>query len=602
MYNWNTRGPLTREVLDAVIAAVQERLDLLAVLRERYGQAVEEAGERWRCVCFLPSLVPGFAGSCAEQDASEHGGETPRNLWVSDGETTRVWRCHSCGRRGDVVDLIEHALPIEGQEQHRLRAVRLAAQLAGVAYLMDGRAPGPNDEPDDALTAVDVGTPAPRRPTATVDFDRARDLNYRAAKHWHETLHVSGDKARAELRRRNVTEAQIAAYQIGYASPRYTHRLLNTLPEHLHRDAAVLGLIEKSKRDDGHYDRYRDRIVWPYCEPARDGRPPSITGFAGRDLSNHDKAPKWLNANNTPGVWEKSSALLGLYQAHARLTQHDQPSPKRGGITEGIYDTLAFDRVIVPAVALVSAALTLAHCAVLVDVLGLDALTIAFDGDAAGRRNAITAATTALAFGFPPDAVTLIDPGDGKDPDDLAPADLYDRWSAPLSIIDFALRFGEFAPATARIALLAALPSDHGHEDLRRAWQIDADAIANYRSRATPASPAQQLARQLAARPDLAQHIARTEAEDALASDPIARRRVASLTFGEATDEQALPSDLRRAWLTVRLQREQTQLAEHGRTNPFAGGDSADAFRAWFAQSKALQSQVSRTQNSLAEL
>lgn len=593
---WDARGPLDRAVLDTVISAIQQRLDLLAVLRERYGLIVDDAGERWRCVCPLPSMVPDFSGTCAEQDASEASGEVPRNLWVSEGETTLVWRCHSCKRHGDVIDLIEHAddLPREGQAIS-LRAVRVCAGLAGVAYLMDGREPDQRDELDDALARIEPRPATKRSPAETVDFDRARLRNYLATTHWHEQLHTDvGAKARAELHRRGVTEQQIAAYQIGYAPTEWRLRLAAHIPESHQRDAHVLGLLGRN-RHGNYYDRQRDRIVLPYCEPARGDRPPSITGFAGRDLSGDPKAPKWLNSNNVPGVWEKSSALFGLYQAQPRVQ-----FISRIGLTEGGFDTLAFDRAELPAVALVSTSLSHAHCNVLVEVLGIDALTIAFDGDAAGRRDALVAATTALTFGLTYDTVTLIDPGDGKDPDDLSPAELVDRWYAPLSIVDFALRFAAHVTQAHRLALLAALP-DESADALRCVWDIDTEAVTKHRGRGVSTSPAHQLARHLTDCPTLAQCIARADIDDVLTNEPALRRRLAALAFADETDERALPRDVLQVWLTSRLARTQTQLTEHSASDPFAAADSHDAFRDWFTRGESLRSELARMQKLLAD-
>ena len=534
---WDARGPLDRAVLDGVIAAVQQRLDLLAVLRERYGLDVEDAGGRWRCACPLPSLVPGFTGTCAEQDASESSGETPRNLWVSEGETTLVWRCHSCKRHGDVVDLIEHAdnLPREGQAIS-LRAVRLAAQLAGVAYLLDGREPDDRDE-----VAIELVNSAPRsaapRVVASVDFDIARSLNFAAASHWHEQLFTDAAKAaRRELARRNVTDDQARAYQLGYAPPGWRDLLGRIAVDQRHA-AHLLGLLEQSPRHGNLYDRQRDRLVLPYCEPERAGRPATITGFVGRDLSGDPRAPKWLNSNNVPGVWEKSSAIFGLYQAQQRARAL---GCTRATLTEGGFDALAYDRAGIPAASLVSVALSPAHLAVLVEVLGMDALTLAFDGDAAGRREALVSATTALAA-LPYEAITLVDPGDAKDPDDLSSAQLVDAWSEPLSIVDFALAFGGLLSRTQQLALVAALPGEPAQR-LRAEWTIDVADVDKQRARGR-------------------------------ANTNPSRTKLAEL---------------------------RAAIAAHDRSDPFADADTADAFREWFKRGEELRAELSRTQKSLA--
>lgn len=558
-FKWSARGPLDRAVLDTVIAAVQQRLDLLAVLRERYGLDVEESGDRWRCACPLRSLVPGFDGTCAEQDASESSGETPRNLWVSEGETTLVWRCHSCKRHGDVVDLLEHAddLPREGQAVS-LRAVRLAAQLAGVAYLMDGREPGEQDEVAPELVQAAPRPPARRAPSP-VDFDRARAINYAAASLWHELLWTdAGAEARRELARRKVSDDQARAYQLGYAPAGWRTLVKHLVPD-LHADACVLGLLDRSPRHASIYDLQRDRLVLPYCEPERDGRPAAITGFAGRDLSKDPRAPKWMNSKNVPGVWEKSSAVFGLYQALLRV---QSTGIRRVTITEGGFDAIAFDSAGLPSGALVSTALSEHHLAVLVAVLGMDALTLALDGDTSGRREAIVAATTALAFGLPYERVTLIDPGDAKDPDDLSPSQLADAWAEPLSIVDFALRFGELASRSQRLALVAVLPDDHA-ERLAKAWTLDASEVDRQRARSRPTPmPA----------------------------------------IDDAVDVDTLPPDVARQWLTQRMQLQRAELAAHERSDPFANAASHDAFKDWFTRGEALRAELARTQKRLASL
>lgn len=555
---WDIRGPLDRAVLDTVITAIQQRLDLLAVLRERYGLDVEESGDRWRCACPLRSTVSDFAGTCAEQDASESSGEVPRNLWVSEGETTLVWRCHSCKRHGDVVDLIEHAddLPRGGQAIS-LRAVRIAAQLAGVAYLMDGREPGEQDE-----VAPELVQTAPRavvrRAPALVNFDRARAINYAATSLWHELLWTdAGAEARRELARRKVTDAQARAYQLGYA-PADWRALTKHLAPDLHVDACTLGLLERSARHGNLYDIQRDRLMLPYCEPEREGRPAAITGFAGRDLSKDLRAPKWLNSKNVPGVWEKSSAVFGLYQAQQRVTS---TGLRRVTITEGGFDAMAFDRAELPSVALVSTALSVGHLAVLVDVLGMAALTLALDGDTSGRREAIVAATTALMFGLPYERVTLIDPGDAKDPDDLTSAQLVDAWAEPLSIVDFALRFGELASRSQRLALVAVLSDDHAAR-LVKAWTLDASEVDRQRARGRPVSlPA----------------------------------------LDDAVDVSTLSPDVARQWLALRLQTQRAELAAHDRSDPFATAASHDAFKDWFMHGEELRADVARMQKLLAD-
>ena len=588
-------GPLTREQLDLTIRSVQERLDLLAVLRTRYGVQMSEAGERWRGLCFLPSLVPGFKGSCAQQDAGRNK-ESPRNLWVSDGDFTRVWRCHSCKRRGDVIDLIEHAddLPREGQAIS-LRAVRVAAKLSGVAYLMDGRAPDERDEPSDIVLA-DAEKRAPRPPARVVDFDQARQLNVRAASYWAEVLNgPRGAAARDELARRGITDAQIGRFKIGYAAAEWRDLAPRIRPAHV-ADAVSLGLVGRNRHGDL-YDRQRDRIIFPYCTPATGSRPAAITGFAGRKLVAEERAPKWLNSNNAPGVWEKSSALFGLYQAQARARELG-----RCAVVEGAHDALAFDRVSAPAVALVSAAFTARHARVLSTVTSVSRITLAFDGDATGRAAVVPAATVLLAHGFAPAKIDVIDSNDGGDPDDLEPEELAARWAEPLSLVDFCLRHGELSSASQRVALLATLPPTQAGP-LREEWGIDEDSITRQRRRNRKAStPAQHLAQALLSDPSHASALARAEVEAALAHDPLTLRKLSGLAFADATDASQLPPPVRAHWLACQVAHVSQQSAAHEAGDPFANGGGHEDFKAWMSTRESLRKQARNLRAELAKL
>jgi DNA primase len=391
-----------------------------------------------------------------------------------------------------------------------------------------------------------------------------------------------------------VTDEQIERYQIGYALPTWRD-LAAKFEGDWSCDAQILGLVKHGRRGNL-YDHFRDRVMLPYCEPARDGRPATISGFAGRTRSKDPRAPKWLNSDNTEGVWTKSSALLGLYQAQARACELE-----RVVVTEGGLDTLAFDRAEVPSVALVSVALSLAHCEVLADVCGVKALTIALDGDPSGRSSALTAAATALSFGFDYEAVTLIDPGDGQDPDDLTAEELREAWERPLSIVDFGLKFGEFASVSKRVALVAVLSPEHA-EPLIAAWDLKAEVLERHRLRRSVDTPAGRLVAALETDPSLAGALARAEVDEVLAGEPLLYRRVATFGFAEATVEEALPPVVLRDWLTCRLPFVQRQLTASSSGDPFAEGDTHEAFKAWFARNEVLRVSVARMQKRLAEL
>ena len=76
------------------------------------------------------------------------------------------------------------------------------------------------------------------------------------------------------------------------------------------------GLIIEREKGDGHYDRFRDRLMFPI----RDARG-RVIGFGGRVLDQGE--PKYLNSPETP-LFHKGRELYGLYevrQQRAPLTR-----------------------------------------------------------------------------------------------------------------------------------------------------------------------------------------------------------------------------------------------------------------------------------------
>jgi len=598
--SWQQAGPLDRSVIDRTIGLVQERLDLLAVLRYRYDQDVSESGERWRTTCFLPSLVSDFEGSCADQDASEGGGEVPRNLWVSEGDSTLVWRCHSCGRRGDVIDLIEHAdgLP-KTTQMISLRAVRAAAKLAGVMWCLDDHKPTEADDPDE-LMVIDQPRKAAPRITAHVHRDVAARLNAYAAKFWNaHLLSPAGEKARTQLYSRGITDDQIARYHLGYAPAKW-RELVPKIKKAKHADAVTLGLLGRN-REGNLYDRQRDRLIFPYVDVTHAGLPAIVSGFAGRKLSDDEKAPKWLNSSNVSGVWEKRSQFFGLYQAAEKAREHN-----RVAVVEGAGDALAYERAGLPAIALVSAEFTTEHADVLARVLGVERVLLALDGDESGRKGALKAATVLLRAGFGYDAIEITDPGDGKDPELLSAEDLQGGWDDALSVATFALGHGRLLSGAQQVALIAAI-EDAGQAArasvLRQEWGIDAAVVEAKRARElVPKTAVQELAVLLSETPGVAVHIGDADAQDILDADALARQRVKHLTFSDApTDTAALPASVRAAWFHACHERYVEKLAVHEATDPFAAGESHDAFRKWHNEGTRLRKALAHTLRELAQ-
>ncbi len=229
-------------------------------------------------------------------------------------------------------------------------------------------------------------------------------LNEAASDHFRHALRSpEGAEARAYLDRRGVPADLRERFQIGFA-PRRWDGLLQHLREQriAVEDATRAGLLASREQGDGHYDRFRGRLVFPIREAA--GR---LCGFGGRALG--DDTPKYLNTPESP-VYRKGRALFGLHLAIDAIR-----AAGRVIVVEGYFDLIALHRAGMPeGVAPCGTALTQEHARQLRRYTR--EVVLLFDGDDAGRRAAERALPVLLAEGMRVRAAWL---PPGLDPDTL---------------------------------------------------------------------------------------------------------------------------------------------------------------------------------------
>jgi len=205
------------------------------------------------------------------------------------------------------------------------------------------------------------------------------------------------------LQARGIDGATAKRFGIGYA-PAGWDAVLNqfgTSREAIDRLLAVGQIIRK---DNGsHYDRFRDRIMFPI----RDARGRSI-GFGGRVMG--DEQPKYLNTSDTV-LFHKRQELYGLYEARQALRQID-----RLVVVEGYMDVVGLARHGIDfAVATLGTATTDEHLNRLFRLT--DEVIFSFDGDRAGRDAAWKALETALPHVREGRQVRFVFLPEGHDPD-----------------------------------------------------------------------------------------------------------------------------------------------------------------------------------------
>ena len=236
----------------------------------------------------------------------------------------------------------------------------------------------------DFLEAIDelaehAGLEVPRDKSFTKSSESSKELLVtleQAQTHFHSCLRESNDKTRAVdyLKSRGVSGEIAKTFGIGFAPDAWSH-LLDTFKKKQGSETLLekSGLIIK-KDNGGHYDRFRDRIMFPIHD--KRGR---ILGFGGRLLG--DGEPKYLNSPETT-VFHKGKELYGLKQALASDAGTDSLI-----VVEGYMDVIALHQAgMTNTVATLGTAVTPDH----LDKLFRHApqIVFCFDGDNAGRKAA----------------------------------------------------------------------------------------------------------------------------------------------------------------------------------------------------------------------
>lgn len=319
------------------------------------------------------------------------------------------FHCFGCQASGNVISFIQQLDGLTFPE-----AVRELAERAGIQV-------------------QETGSNTDRQQEA--EARRRKDELYRAgalaAEYFERQLreHPLAGYARAELSRRklapefaeNAADA-LAAFRVGYAPYGW-----DGLARHLRqvgfnlRAAEAVGLLGERKSGDGHFDRFRHRLMFAVMD--LQGR---IIAFSGRALNEppaeelaraglppprKDAEPpaKYYNSPESP-IYRKREAVFGLFQARQAVRHND-----RCVVVEGNFDVVSLHaRGVTNVVAPLGTAFTGEQAAQIKRYT--NNVTLLFDGDSAGQRATRAAREPCHAQGLQARVAQL--PA-GKDPDDL---------------------------------------------------------------------------------------------------------------------------------------------------------------------------------------
>ena len=354
-------GLIPQHFIDDLIA----RADIVEVLGSRI--QLKKAGREYKANCpFHDENTPSFTVSPSKG----------------------FYHCFGCGAHGTALGFL-----MEHDHLSFPEAVESLAHLMGITV--------PREESQ---------RPARR-------YDELFDLMQEVERFYQSELKAH-EPAVEYLKARGIDGATAKRFGIGYA-PAGWSRLLDkfgTSTEAIERLLAV-GMIVR-KDNGSHYDRFRDRLMFPI----RDSRGRTIA-FGGRVFGNED--PKYLNSPETV-LFHKGRELYGLYEARQALRNIE-----RIVVVEGYMDVVALARHGIDfAAATLGTATTDEHLNRLFRLC--DEIFFCFDGDRAGRAAAWRALETVLPQAKDGRQIRFVFLPDDQDPDTFVRANGASAFEAAL--------------------------------------------------------------------------------------------------------------------------------------------------------------------------
>ncbi|WP_129776541.1 DNA primase [Peristeroidobacter soli] len=303
-----------------------------------------------------------------------HGEKTPSFTVVPD---KNFYHCFGCGEHGNALGFL-----MKHDNMGFVDAIEELADRIGVEVPRE-QTPGQRPPPSDALFA-------------TLE---------KAAGFYRSEL-MNTDRGKDYFKARGITGETALTFGLGYAPDAWDSvlKLLGGSDAERQRLLQTGMIIERDNRS-GHYDRFRDRVMFPI----RDARGRTI-GFGGRVLDKGE--PKYMNSPETE-LFHKGRELYGLYEA-----RQASRTLTRLLIVEGYMDVVRLHQAgITYAVATLGTATTPEHLARVFRIC--NEVTFCFDGDRAGRAAAWKALENSLSQVREGRQIRFLFLPEGHDPDTL---------------------------------------------------------------------------------------------------------------------------------------------------------------------------------------
>ncbi len=210
-----------------------------------------------------------------------------------------------------------------------------------------------------------------------------------------------GENAQEYLRKREISEELIQKLKIGYALNSWDALLSffqrkDISPSLLEK----AGLVLRRAKKEGHYDRFRGRIIFPIFTPTG-----KVVAFGGRTIIDQD--PKYLNSPDTP-IYTKGKLLYGW-----NFTKDAIREQREIILVEGYTDFLALLQAGIPNVA-ASLGTSLTSEQVMQASRFESRVIVSYDADSAGIKASLRAISLCFVQGVEIRVLTL---PKGYDPD-----------------------------------------------------------------------------------------------------------------------------------------------------------------------------------------
>lgn len=337
---------------DGIAQVVLEKVDILDVV-QRY-VPLKRTGRNYKALCpFHHEKTPSFVVT----------------------EERQRFHCFGCGESGDAIAFVMKMENLDFIDCIEYMADQYNIDLE--PYKVDGKDLGMKERRETLL-----------------------EINRTAAKGYYNRL-KRAPEAMAYLESRRISPETLRRFGIGFAPEEWDFILRHLSTRFARKDLLEAGLIIKRDKSEGHYDRFRNRVIFPILDIR--GR---VIGFGGRVLD--DSQPKYLNSPDTP-VFNKSYHLYGMNYARSHLGDE-----KRLIIVEGYMDVISLhDKGIRNVAASLGTALTEGH-GKLIDRYASEVVLL-YDSDQAGIKATRRAIEVLSPFNLTLKVLAL---PQGYDPDD----------------------------------------------------------------------------------------------------------------------------------------------------------------------------------------